>query len=91
MTEPTADRSRRAARAGQRLRLHGLLAHWPEVMGQPEQRALGAQMLAWEDASAPAAAWSGACATPTSGRFKPLADFDWAWPKQMRPRAPSRS
>ncbi len=32
------------------LRLHGLLAHWAEVMGQPEQARWVAQMLGWEAA-----------------------------------------
>ena len=29
------------------LRLHGLLTHWGEVMGQPEQARWVAQMLSW--------------------------------------------
>ena len=32
------------------LRLHGLLAHWSEVMAQPEQARWVAQLLAWEAA-----------------------------------------
>jgi hypothetical protein len=29
------------------LRLHGLIEHWAEVMAQPEQAHLVAQMLTW--------------------------------------------
>ena len=32
--------------------------------------------------SAPAAAWSVDCSTAHIGRFKPLCDFDWTWPKR---------
>ena len=32
------------------LRLHGLLAHWAQAMGQPEQARWVAQMLGWEAA-----------------------------------------
>jgi len=42
-TDPGALREHAGA-----LRLHGLLAHWGEVMGQPEQARWVARMLAWE-------------------------------------------
>ena len=32
--------------------------------------------------SAPAAAWSAGCSAAHIGRFKPLCDFDWTWPKR---------
>jgi hypothetical protein len=63
------DPTSRSAPAGaaHALRLMGLLAHWDEVHGEPEHGWPGRRMLAWEEAERAAAAWSGACARPTSG------------------------
>ena len=49
MTEanPTPAQLREHAGA---LRLHGLQAHWAEVMGDPQQAQWVAQMLTWEAA-----------------------------------------
>ena len=65
------------------LRLHGLLAHWAEVMAQPEQARWVAQMLAWEAAERSRRSLERRLREAHIGRFKPLADFDWAWPKQI--------
>jgi DNA replication protein DnaC len=65
------------------LRLHGLLAHWAEVMGQPEQARWVAQMLAWEDSERGRRSLERRLREAHIGRFKPLADFDWTWPKQI--------
>lgn len=64
------------------LRLHGLLAHWAEVMGQPEQARWVAQMLDWEAAERSRRSLERRLREAHLGRFKPLADFDWAWPRQ---------
>ena len=64
------------------LRLHGLLAHWGEVMGEPEQARWVAQMLAWEAAERSRRSLERRLREAHIGRFKPLADFDWAWPRQ---------
>ena len=65
------------------LRLHGLLAHWAEVMGEPEQARWVAQMLAWEAAERSRRSLERRLREAHIGRFKPLADFDWAWPKSI--------
>jgi DNA replication protein DnaC len=65
------------------LRLHGLLAHWGEVMAQPEHARWVAQMLAWEAAERSRRSLERRLREAHIGRFKPLADFDWAWPKSI--------
>jgi DNA replication protein DnaC len=64
------------------LRLHGLLAHWGEVMAQPEQARWVAQMLGWEATERSRRSMERRLRQAHIGRFKPLADFDWAWPRQ---------
>jgi DNA replication protein DnaC len=64
------------------LRLHGLLAHWGEVMGQPEQARWVAQMLGWEATERSRRSLERRLSAAHLGRFKPLADFDWEWPRQ---------
>ena len=64
------------------LRLHGLLAHWAEFMGQPEQARWVAQMLGWEAAERGRRSLERRLREAHLGRFKPLADFDWSWPRQ---------
>jgi DNA replication protein DnaC len=65
------------------LRLHGLLAHWAEVMDAPEHARWVAQMLAWEGAERSRRSLERRLREAHIGRFKPLADFDWAWPKSI--------
>lgn len=65
------------------LRLHGLIEHWAEVMAQPEQARWVAQMLAWEAAERSRRSLERRLREAHIGRFKPLADFDWAWPRQI--------
>jgi DNA replication protein DnaC len=65
------------------LRLHGLQAHWAEVMGNPEQARWVAQMLSWEAAERGRRSLERRLRAAHIGRFKPLADFDWAWPKSI--------
>jgi len=65
------------------LRLHGLLEHWGEVMAQPEQARWVAQMLGWEAAERSRRSLERRLRDAHIGRFKPLADFDWAWPKSI--------
>lgn len=65
------------------LRLHGLLEHWAEVMAEPEQAHWVAQMLAWEAAERSRRSLERRLREAHIGRFKPMADFDWAWPKQI--------
>jgi DNA replication protein DnaC len=64
------------------LRLHGLLSHWAEVMGQPEQARWVTQLLGWEATERSRRSLERRLREAHIGRFKPLADFDWAWPRQ---------
>src|SRR6202142_3941021 len=60
------------------LRLHGLLTHWSEVATQPWL----APMLDWEEQERARRSLERRLKDAHIGRFKPLCDFDWAWPKQ---------
>ncbi|HPP98565.1 MAG TPA: ATP-binding protein, partial [Ottowia sp.] len=82
MNEPRASHAELREQAGA-LRLHGLLAHWVEVMGHPEQARWVAQLLAWEAAERGQRSLERRLRAAHIGRFKPLADFDWAWPKSI--------
>ena len=73
MTEPDPMRARAEA-----LHLHGLLAHWPEVMAE----AWVAPLLGWEEQERARRSLERRLGTAHIGRFKPLCDFDWAWPKR---------
>jgi DNA replication protein DnaC len=65
------------------LRLHGLLAHWPELMAEPEAVRRLEQWLAWEAAERGRRSLERRVREAHIGRFKPLADFDWSWPGQI--------
>lgn len=87
MAEPPACRHPVASHALLReqateLRLYGLLAHWDELMGQPETEPRVRQWLAWESAERAHRSLQRRLRDAHIGRFKPLADFDWSWPKQ---------
>jgi DNA replication protein DnaC len=60
------------------LHLHGLLAHWPEVGAEPWVEPL----LQWEEAERARRSLERRLAEAHIGRFKPLCDFDWNWPKR---------
>jgi DNA replication protein DnaC len=64
------------------LRLHGLLAHWDELMGAPETEQRVRQWLGWESAERAHRSLERRLREAHIGRFKPLADFDWTWPKE---------
>ena len=64
------------------LRLHGLLAHWSELMGQPETEQRVRQWLGWESLERANRSLERRVRQAHLGRFKPLADFDWNWPKE---------
>ena len=70
--DPLADRARR-------LGLYGLLAHWHELGGQPWVPIL----LACEEAERQRRSLERRIRTSKVGRFKPLADFDWSWPRKV--------
>lgn len=59
------------------LQLHGVLAHWAECAGQPWLDPL----LSWEETERARRSLERRLRCAHIGRFKPLADFDWAWPQ----------
>jgi len=78
---PVASHAELRAQATE-LRLHGLLAHWDELMGQPETEQRVRQWLGWESAERAHRSLERRLREAHLGRFKPLADFDWSWPTQ---------
>ncbi|MDR2155108.1 MAG: IS21-like element helper ATPase IstB [Burkholderiaceae bacterium] len=67
----------RRQRAGA-LHLYGLLAHWEQCAQAPWIDPL----LAWEEAERAKRSLDRRLRAARIGRFKPLADLDWAWPEQ---------
>jgi DNA replication protein DnaC len=77
MTTPET-RQRAAA-----LQLQGLLAHWAECVDQSWLHPL----LTWEETERAHRSLERRLRCAHIGRFKPLADFDGAWPEQCDQRA----
>jgi DNA replication protein DnaC len=73
MTEPDTQQARAGA-----LNLHGLLAHWGEVTGQ----AWVSTLLGWEEQERARRSLERRLKDARIGRFKPICDFDWNWPKR---------
>jgi DNA replication protein DnaC len=66
-------------RRAERLGLHGLLADWEQRAAEPWLPAL----LALEEAERQRRSLERRLHHAKLGRFKPLADFDWSWPKKI--------
>jgi DNA replication protein DnaC len=62
----------------QALRLHGLLARWPEVCAE----AWVGQLIEWEEQERARRSLVRRLSEAHIGRFKSLCDFDWNWPKR---------
>jgi DNA replication protein DnaC len=62
----------------QALYLHGLLAHWPELAGEPWVE----QLILWEEQERLRRSLERRLQAARIGRFKSLCDFDWSWPKR---------
>ena len=60
------------------LHLHGLLSHWGEVATQPWL----ASLIDWEEHERARRSLERRLQEAHIGRFKPLCDFDWNWPKR---------
>ncbi len=60
------------------LHLHGILAHWSEAVAQDWLT----PVLAWEEQERHRRSLERRLKDAHIGRFKPLCDFDWAWPKR---------
>jgi DNA replication protein DnaC len=81
MTEIAIPQNELRQRASE-LRLHGLLAHWGEVFAVPEQARWVVQLLDWEAGERGRRSLERRLRGAHIGRFKPLADFDWSWPRE---------
>ena len=57
------------------LRLYGLLAHWSEVVTADWL----APLIQWQEEERARRSLERRLTDARIGRFKPLADFDWAW------------
>lgn len=66
-------------RRAQALHLGGLVEHWAEAQAQPWVPTL----LQWEEDARTQRSLRRRMAQARLGRFKALADFDWAWPKRI--------
>jgi DNA replication protein DnaC len=73
MTSPEGQRSR-----AERLHLHGLLAHWREA----SDAGWACTLLDWEEQERARRSQERRLKEARIGRFKPLCDFDWAWPQR---------
>jgi len=69
------DPLRRRAKA---LRLHGLLAHWQEAISA----GWVASLIEWEEQERAQRGLQRRLQDAHIGRFKPLCDFDWKWPRR---------
>ena len=65
------------------LQLHGVLAHWADCADKSWLDLL----LSWEETERARRSLERRLRCAHIGRFKPLADFDWAWPEQCDQRA----
>ena len=82
MTETPMNVAELRAQA-QGMRLHGLLAHWPEVMADAQAAQRVAQWLGWEVQERGRRSLERRLRDAHIGQFKPIADFDWSWPTQV--------
>ena len=65
------------------LRLHGLLAHWTEVVAEPAPaRGWIEPLLDWEEQERARRSLERRLQEAHIGRFKSVCDFDWTWPKR---------
>lgn len=62
------------------LGLHGLLAHWHDATAAGWLH----DLIEWEEQERARRSLERRLKDAHIGRFKPLCDFDWAWPKAMR-------
>jgi DNA replication protein DnaC len=61
------------------MRLWGLLAHWEEVGHEPWV----ARVVEWQELEARRRSLEYRFGKAKLGAFKPMADFDWNWPKRV--------
>jgi DNA replication protein DnaC len=61
------------------LKLYGLLSRWDEVSDQPWV----SDLIAWEEEERARRGLERRRRRARLGTFKPMADFDWSWPKEI--------
>jgi DNA replication protein DnaC len=59
------------------LKLYGMLAHWEDI----EETGWIASLIQWEEEERARRSLERRLGNAHLGRFRPLADFDWDWPK----------
>ena len=79
MTKTPANDDRELRERAHRLGLHGLIANWDKVLDADWLPAL----LGYEEAERTRRSLERRIKNARLGRFKPLADFDWKWPKKI--------
>lgn len=77
-TGPMAQLQTRA----QALRLTGLLAHWDELVSDPARLSWAAELMGWEETERDQRSLERRLRSAHIGKFKPLADFEWDWPRR---------
>jgi DNA replication protein DnaC len=60
------------------LKLYGMLAHWEDI----EESGWIASLIQWEEEERARRSLERRLGNAHLGRFRPLADFDWDWPKR---------
>lgn len=80
-TEIDKDSPQRLAERAEALQLHGLLAHWDEL-DEPWLDHVRI-WLDWEERVRRQRGLERRMGSAHLGKFKPLADFDWTWPKAI--------
>jgi len=60
------------------LKLHGLAEHYDKISDQPWLL----ELLSWEEEYRTVKGLSNRLRAARIGKFKPLSEFDWSWPKQ---------
>ena len=61
------------------LKLHGVMSHWDEIKEDGAEWL--EQFIIWEEAERSERSLDGRLRRARIERFKPMADFDWTWPK----------
>jgi len=76
ITPTTTELRTRATQLG----LHGLVAHWDEL--SDADLVWVTRLVDWQHSERHRRSLQRRLGTARIGRFKPLADFDWSWPKR---------
>ena len=66
----------------QSLRLAGMLAHWDKLTCDPARLSWATELLGWEETERDQRSLERRLRSAHIGKFKPLADFEWDWPRR---------